>query len=159
MKHEEPKERRCKKCSKPLFEAKGYLTCFDCWYKIPVDFSDTGGEGFDLEAIANHGHPVVQKSSNATPAKGGWDYSKHDHSHCWESKKPPCGQKIKHFECCLCKEQHPEIHAAVQRTLETAAKVIREHRLTDWSGEAEVEAEIEEIAKKVESLKRDISKS
>lgn len=32
-----------------------------------------------------------------------------DHSHCWESSNPPCGQKIKHFECCLCKKENPEI--------------------------------------------------
>lgn len=37
------------------------------------------------------------------------DYHKHDHSHCWESKNPPCGQKIKHFECCLCKELNPDV--------------------------------------------------
>lgn len=32
------------------------------------------------------------------------------------------------------------------------AAVVRSHRLTDWSGEAEVENEIEEIAKKIEAL-------
>jgi hypothetical protein len=37
------------------------------------------------------------------------DYSKHDHTHCFDQENPPCGQKIKHFECCLCKEPHPEI--------------------------------------------------
>lgn len=36
------------------------------------------------------------------------EYSKIDHSHCWESKNPPCGQKIKHFDCCLCIQPHPD---------------------------------------------------
>lgn len=36
------------------------------------------------------------------------EYNQIDHSHCWESKNPPCGQKIKHFECCLCKMPNPE---------------------------------------------------
>lgn len=40
-----------------------------------------------------------------------------DHSHCWESTKPPCGQKIKHFECCLCKKENPEISAAKSHTI------------------------------------------
>lgn len=31
------------------------------------------------------------------------------------------------------------------------AQIVRDHRLSDWSGEAEVEAELEEIAKKIES--------
>lgn len=39
------------------------------------------------------------------------EYYKRDHSHCWESEKPPCGQKVKHFECCLCKELHPDMAA------------------------------------------------
>jgi len=39
------------------------------------------------------------------------DYEKHhSHTHCWTSKSPPCGQKIKHFECCLCKEPNPDIY-------------------------------------------------
>lgn len=46
------------------------------------------------------------------------DYSKHDHGHCWESKKPPCGQKIKHFECCLCQEPHPEIQKSKSEGIE-----------------------------------------
>lgn len=37
------------------------------------------------------------------------DYSTRDHRHCWEEEKPPCGQRIKHFECCLCQMNHPEI--------------------------------------------------
>lgn len=37
------------------------------------------------------------------------EYSKIDHGHCFQKSNPPCGQKIKHFECCLCKEPHPEI--------------------------------------------------
>lgn len=36
-------------------------------------------------------------------------YHHHDHSHCWEEENPPYGQKIKHFECCLCQKLHPEI--------------------------------------------------
>lgn len=36
-------------------------------------------------------------------------YHEIDHAHCWESKKPPCGQMIKHFKCCLCEMVHPEI--------------------------------------------------
>lgn len=42
-------------------------------------------------------------------------YHMHDHYHCWQDKNPACGQKIKHFECCLCKKEHPEIEAERQR--------------------------------------------
>lgn len=42
------------------------------------------------------------------------EYSKLDHSHCWQSENPPCGQKIKHFECCLCKELNPEISSTIE---------------------------------------------
>ena len=36
------------------------------------------------------------------------DYHDRDHFHCWDSEQPPCGQKIKHFECCLCQKKNPE---------------------------------------------------
>lgn len=32
----------------------------------------------------------------------------HSHSHCWENSSPPCGQKIKHLECCLCEKVNPD---------------------------------------------------
>ena len=35
-------------------------------------------------------------------------YSKHDHYHCWQSKNPPCGQKIEHLKCCLCEKLNPK---------------------------------------------------
>lgn len=54
------------------------------------------------------------------------DYSKHDHGHCWESKNPPCGQKIKHFECCLCQESHPEIQKAKSEGIEQGRREERE---------------------------------
>lgn len=34
-------------------------------------------------------------------------YHEIDHTHCWEEENPPCGQKIKHYECCLCKKKNP----------------------------------------------------
>lgn len=34
-------------------------------------------------------------------------YDQTDHSHCWESKNPPCGQKIEHLKCCLCELPNP----------------------------------------------------
>ncbi len=37
------------------------------------------------------------------------DYYKIDHTHCWSSKNPPCGQKIEHLKCCLCEETNPKI--------------------------------------------------
>ena len=48
----------------------------------------------------------------------------HLHDHCWQEKNPPCGQKIKHFECCLCKKEHPEIEAERQKREEA----VREER-------------------------------
>lgn len=36
------------------------------------------------------------------------------HSHCWDSPDPPCGQRIKHFECCICERRNPEIESAPQ---------------------------------------------
>ena len=40
------------------------------------------------------------------------NYDKVSHSHCWESKNPPCGLKGKH-RCCLCGEPVPEEIAPV----------------------------------------------
>lgn len=37
------------------------------------------------------------------------DYGKHDHVHCWQSKNPPCGQKIEHLKCCLCEKLNPKV--------------------------------------------------
>lgn len=50
-------------------------------------------------------------------------YSQHDHSHCWSKDTPPCGQKIKHFECCLCKKQHPDIEAERQKCEEMVERL------------------------------------
>ena len=36
-------------------------------------------------------------------------YDQIDHTYCWNQASSACGQKIKHFECCLCKMKHPEI--------------------------------------------------
>lgn len=33
------------------------------------------------------------------------DYS---HSCCFEQVKPACGQKIRHFECCICQTINPQ---------------------------------------------------
>ena len=41
------------------------------------------------------------------------EYSKIDHAHCWENDNPPCGQKIKHLECCLCKKWNPIIKSTI----------------------------------------------
>lgn len=41
-------------------------------------------------------------------------YSQIDHSHCWTSDKPPCGQKIEHLVCCLCGLSHPSIRSSLQ---------------------------------------------
>lgn len=42
------------------------------------------------------------------------------------------------------------VKQAKQEERERAIKIIREHLLTDWSGEQEVYDQIEQIAKKVE---------
>lgn len=36
-------------------------------------------------------------------------YAEIDHYHCFEEKKPPCGQKIEHYKCCLCEMLNPKI--------------------------------------------------
>lgn len=50
------------------------------------------------------------------------------------------------------------IAQAEKRGAERAAKIVREHRLSDWSGEAEVEAELEQIAQKIEAARNLSSK-
>ena len=52
-------------------------------------------------------------------------YNQHDHTHCWKQDSPPCGQKIKHFECCLCKKEHPEIEAERQKREEVVEAIIK----------------------------------
>ncbi len=53
-------------------------------------------------------------------------YNKRDHFHCWTESNPPCGQKIKHFKCCLCEEPHPDIKEANTRIVEATVKSIVE---------------------------------
>lgn len=48
--------------------------------------------------------PIIPENVERTGDTGRIQYYKLDHSCCFESDKPPCGQRIKHFECCLCKE-------------------------------------------------------
>ena len=40
-------------------------------------------------------------------------YNKRDHSHCFEEKKPPCGQRIEHLKCCICEKLNPIIKAFI----------------------------------------------
>lgn len=57
----------------------------------------------------------------------GWEgYDKKDHLHCWEITGPACGQKIKHFECCLCKKPHPEISQVEQAARADERRELRE---------------------------------
>lgn len=44
----------------------------------------------------------------------------HSHAHCFESKKPPCGQKIEHLKCCLCEKLNPFIRSVVKAAEEQA---------------------------------------
>lgn len=50
------------------------------------------------------------------------NYNKHDHSHCWSSKNPPYGQKIKHAVCCLCQKENPEIFQDICDRLEKVSQ-------------------------------------
>lgn len=50
----------------------------------------------------------------------------HDHSHCWTEEKPPCGQRIKHFECCICKGLNPEIVTTKQELLSGEGIVVED---------------------------------
>lgn len=54
---------------------------------------------------------IQQKEQKEKP------YNETDHSHCWQSKKPPCGQRIEHLKCCLCEMLNPKT-----RTLLTEQK-------------------------------------
>ena len=57
-------------------------------------------------------------------------YNHIDHTHCWISGNPPCGQKIKHFKCCLCEMTNPEITDIIDQTLETQALALEERKHT-----------------------------
>ncbi len=46
------------------------------------------------------------------------EYYKHDHYHCWQEKKPPCGQRIEHLKCCLCEEVNPKVFSLQDTTEE-----------------------------------------
>ena len=49
--------------------------------------------------------PHIDCEINSTPKA---PYNQRDHSHCWESKEPPCGLKGTHG-CCLCELPAPEV--------------------------------------------------
>lgn len=63
------------------------------------------------------------------------------HQHCWEVRKPPCGQRIVHYECCLCKRLNPMIAAALgEQSKEIADRI--EHLTTydvKFSGHADAD--------------------
>ena len=59
-------------------------------------------------------------------------YNQHDHTHCWVKDNPPCGQKIKHFECCLCKKEHPEIEAERQKREEVVERIEKKLVALSW---------------------------
>lgn len=54
------------------------------------------------------------------------EYSKRDHQHCFDKKNPPCGQKIKHFQCCLCETLHPDIRQELSQAITRERKRIVE---------------------------------
>ena len=89
------KNRRCKKCT----ENKNFGFCDDKKCSNPMS------------------HTLTTQDNKI-------EYHKIDHSHCWSSKNPPCGQKIKHFECCLCKEPHPDIVEREQKGRDMAVDYI-----------------------------------
>jgi hypothetical protein len=53
-------------------------------------------------------------------------YSHIDHSHCWGSDNPPCGQKVEHLVCCLCGLPHPSIKASIEAAKEEEGREIFE---------------------------------
>jgi hypothetical protein len=59
------------------------------------------------------------------------EYSEIDHGHCWESKNPPCGQKIEHFKCCLCENLNPKIKDVVAETRRELLDEI-DHIVKEW---------------------------
>lgn len=61
-------------------------------------------------------------------------YNQLDHSHCWTSDNPPCGQKIEHYKCCLCEKLNPMI----EETLHDYTNFLCKWSYTDsdvWSEE------------------------
>jgi len=60
---------------------------------------------------------------------GGEEFRCMDHSHCWNQIAPACGQKIKHFECCLCKTPHPDVLSNTK--VEMLRQWLNEDRITD----------------------------
>ena len=64
-------------------------------------------------------------------------YNQIDHSHCWTSDSPPCGQKIKHFKCCLCEKLHPNITELTATTRELRNNELKEEIETRSADKAE----------------------
>jgi len=58
------------------------------------------------------------------------DYSKIDHVHCWEEKKPPCGQRIEHLLCCLCEKVNPKVQRTLEEIREATEKLKTKPRQT-----------------------------
>ena len=79
------------------------------------------------------------------------NYAQRDHSHCWSTKNPPCGQKIKHFECCLCQKQHPEITADREAVaIAERVKVLQEVRADKWKTYELIDKELQTLTNKTE---------
>lgn len=69
---------------------------------------------------------ISTASDNSSPIVEEKAYNTYDHTHCWAYTKeyPPCGQKLKHYECCLCKKVHPEISQTLAEERERLVKEI-----------------------------------
>lgn len=83
----------------------------------------------NLDKLCPHMHYADCKEHNpslSSPIVEEKAYNTYDHTHCWAYTKeyPPCGQKLKHYECCLCKKVHPEISQTLAEERERLVKEI-----------------------------------
>lgn len=89
----------------------------------------------DMKPSSTHAHNIERlrdKENASIPDMKEVPYNEIDHSHCWNQKKPACGQKIEHLKCCLCEKLNPKVlpRTEVARVIEELKEraVCKEHK-------------------------------
>jgi hypothetical protein len=58
-------------------------------------------------------------------------YHQTDHNHCWTNPKPPCGQRIEHYKCCLCELVNPKVVREVRGEYITSLLALHDKAIAD----------------------------
>lgn len=109
----------------------------------------------DATKLVAEGKAVFFESSTQ---QEGWEerpYHEIDHSHCWSSKKPPCGQRIEHLKCCLCEIRNPKVRSLLTEQKKAFVEMVEEMKnnsYQDYCGDECVEKALTDLLTKLKDI-------